>query len=115
MGSATNGFLFVTGQVGFDDDGTFPGDDEKQVANVFRHLDRILEEAGADWTRVVQMRSYHLDKRMKDQAPAILAEKRRRMPDDQHAWTAIGVTHLMPAGSLVEIDITVALDPVTAS
>lgn len=108
LGAAANGFLFVTGQVGFDDDGTFPEDDDAQVENVFRHLDRILEAAGANWPDVVQMRSFHLDKLMETQAPKIFEEKRCRMPEDQHAWTAIGVTHLMPAGSRVEIDLVVA-------
>ena len=31
-----------------------------QVENVFRHLDRILKEAGADWSNVVQLRSFHV-------------------------------------------------------
>ncbi|MET1414408.1 Rid family hydrolase [Roseibium sp. HPY-6] len=110
LGAKANGFLFVTGQVGFEDDGTLPEDDDRQVENVFRHLDRILADAGAEWANVVQMRSYHLDKLMETQALKILEEKRKRMPDDQHAWTAIGVTHLMPAGSRVEIDVTVAMD-----
>ena len=53
------------------------------------------------------MRSFHVDKTMEEQAPLILEEKAKRMPAHQHAWTAAGVTHLMPAPSQVEIDLVV--------
>jgi hypothetical protein len=55
------------------------------------------------------MRSFHLGQSMEDHAPKILQEKRKRMPADQHAWTAVGVTQLMPAGSQVEIDLIVSV------
>lgn len=110
LGTRAGNLLFVTGQIGFDDDGTFPTDPEQQVKNVFVHLDRILEDAGADWNKVVMMRSFHLNQSMEEQAPYILEEKAKRMPTHQHAWTAAGVTQLMPAGSQVEIDLVVAVD-----
>lgn len=78
LGARVGNLLFVTGQVGFDADGSFPVDVQAQVRNVFRHLDRILEPAGADWLSVVMMRSFHLGQSMEDQVPFILEEKSRR-------------------------------------
>ena len=97
--------LFVTGQIGFDDDGQFPGDYDTQVDNVFRHLDRILTDAGADWSNVVQMRSFPVGADLEGQFPKLLQTKAGYMPDHQHAWTAIAVNQLIPAPSLIEIDV----------
>jgi len=97
--------LFVTGQIGFDDDGTFPDDFGAQVENVFRHLDRILADAGTTWSSVVQLRSFHVGDDLEGQFPALLDVKARYMPDHQHAWTAIAVNRLIPAPSLIEIDL----------
>lgn len=99
--------LFVTGQIGFDDDGAFPEDYGAQVENVFTHLDRILKDAGAKWENVVQMRSFHVGADLEGQFPKLLETKARFMPDHQHAWTAIAVNQLIPAPSLIEIDLTV--------
>lgn len=110
LGAKANQFAFVTGQVGFNDDGSFPDDANDQVVNVFKHLDRIIESLTGSWTNVIQMRSFHLGTHMEQQAPKILEEKAKRMPNHQHAWTAIGVTQLMPAGSQLEIDLVIALD-----
>lgn len=51
--------MFVTGQIGANDDGTFPDAFEAQLQNIFTHLDRILKEAKADWNNVVQLRTFH--------------------------------------------------------
>ena len=34
---------------------TIPDDAEAQIANLFRHVDAILQEAGADWRHIVRM------------------------------------------------------------
>jgi enamine deaminase RidA (YjgF/YER057c/UK114 family) len=100
-------FLFVAGRVGIDNDGSFPDDLEAEVAKVFRHLDRIQADAGASWHKLIPIRIFHLGMTIDEQAPLILEEKAKRMPGHQHAWTAAGVTHLMPAPSQVEIDLVV--------
>jgi enamine deaminase RidA (YjgF/YER057c/UK114 family) len=108
LGARTGDLLFVTGQVGFDDDGTFPEGYEAQLENVFRHLDRILTEGGSAWDHVVQMRSFHVGTDLDPQFPPLLAIKQRYMPAHQHAWTAIGVSALIPSPSLLEIDLIAA-------
>lgn len=97
--------VFVTGQIGFDDGGEFPEDYDAQVENVFRHLDRILKDADADWSNVVQLRSFHVGDDLEAQSPKLLEVKARYMPEHQHAWTAIAVNQLIPAPSLIEIDL----------
>lgn len=95
--------LFVTGQIGANDDGTFPDAFEAQLQNIFTHLDRILKEAKADWNNVVQLRTFHTWD-LEAQFPKILELKAKYMPEHQHAWTAIGVTQLIPKPSKIEID-----------
>lgn len=97
--------LFVTGQIGFNDDGSFPTDYDSQAENVFRHLDRILKDARADWNKVVQFRSFHVGADLESHFPKLLEIKARYMPHHQHAWTAIAVNQLIPSPSLIEIDL----------
>ncbi|MEM7550312.1 MAG: Rid family hydrolase [Bacteroidota bacterium] len=99
-------FLFLTGQIGANDDGSFPEDFETQLDNVLKHLDRIIKDAGASWNNVVQMRSFHVGD-LEEQFPRILKKKAELMPNHQHAWTALGVQQLIPKPSRIEIDLTV--------
>ena len=105
LAAKASDLLFVTGQIGFDDNGGFPGDYDAQVENVFLHLDRILKDAGADWSNVVQLRSFHVGGDLEGQFPKLLEVKARYMPEHQHAWTAIAVNQLVPSPSLIEIDL----------
>lgn len=105
LAAKASDLVFVTGQIGANDDGTFPEDFNSQVENVFKHLDRILKEAGADWNNVVQLRSFHVGSSLDDQFPKILELKAKYMPHHQHAWTAIAVNQLIPSPSLIEIDL----------
>lgn len=103
LSAKADNLLFVTGQIGANDDGTFPEDFETQLRNVFIHLDRILKDAKADWNNVVQLRTFHTGD-LEGQFPKILEFKAKYMPHHQHAWTAIGVTQLIPTQSKIEID-----------
>ncbi len=105
LAAKASDLLFVTGQIGFNDDGEFPSDYDTQVENVFRHLDRILKEANANWSNVVQMRSFHVGTDLEGQFPKLLEIKAKYMPEHQHAWTAIAVNQLIPSPSLIEIDL----------
>lgn len=105
LAAKASDLLFVTGQIGFNDDGTFPADYDTQVENVFCHLDRILNDADADWSKVVQFRSFHVGADLEAQFPKLLEIKARYMPLHQHAWTAIAVNQLIPSPSLIEIDL----------
>lgn len=109
LSAKADNLLFVTGQIGANDDGTFPDDFETQLQNVFTHLDRILREAKADWKNVVQLRTFHTGD-LEAQFPEILKLKAKYMPEHQHAWTAIGVTQLIPSGSKIEIDLVAYID-----
>lgn len=105
LAAKASDLVFVTGQIGANDDGTFPTDFNSQLENVFKHLDRILKEARADWNNVVQLRSFHVGSSLDDQFPSLLELKAKYMPHNQHAWTAIAVNQLIPSPSLIEIDL----------
>jgi 2-iminobutanoate/2-iminopropanoate deaminase len=51
------GPLLVSSVIAARDPGsdTTPDDPEAQIANLFRHVDAILHEAGADWRHIVRM------------------------------------------------------------
>ena len=51
------GPLLVSSVIAARDPGsdTTPDDAEAQIANLFRHVDAILHEAGADWRHIVRM------------------------------------------------------------
>lgn len=106
--------LFVTGQIGANDNGTFPDNFEEQLHNVFKHLDRIIKDAEGNWDNVVQLRTYHTED-LEEQFPKILELKSKYMPLNQHAWTAIGVRQLIPVESKIEIDMIVLLENTTNS
>jgi 2-iminobutanoate/2-iminopropanoate deaminase len=47
--------LFVSGIPGFDDNGALPEGFEAQFGFVVRNIQRVLKEAGADFTRLVKV------------------------------------------------------------
>ncbi|MGC4366548.1 RidA family protein [Hydrogenophaga sp. R2] len=51
----SNGFLFVSGQVGSRDDGSPEPDLTQQVHLAFRHLDEILAAAGCSFSDVIDV------------------------------------------------------------
>jgi len=89
----SNGFLFVSGQVGSRDDGSPEPDLEQQVRQAFHNLNAILHEAGATFDDVVDVTVFMVD-------PASKFETIWRTVQDYwgHApyptVTAVGVTWL---------------------
>ena len=108
LGARAGDMLRLTGQVGVNDDGSFPKDYETQLINTFRHLDSVVKAAGADWNNVVQFRSYHVGADAEEkQFPKLLEMNKKYMPLGQFAWTGIIVPQLIPRESLIEIDIEI--------
>ena len=73
----------------------------------FRKMDNILKRAGASWDDVVDITTYHTD--LTTQMPAIVAVKKNYMRDPPPAWTAIGVTRLIPNSGITEIKLVAKL------
>lgn len=89
----SNGFLFVSGQVGSRIDGTPEPDLEAQVAQAFGNLDAILAAAGCSFQDVVDVTVYMVDpeRHFERLWPVVMAH----WGDAPHpTLTGIGVTWL---------------------
>lgn len=100
--------LFVSGMVGFEEDGSAPQDFERAVELGYLELIRALKAGGAELSDLVRVNSYvtNLDQeRLK-----IWRETRDRVvgTDNLPASTVIGVTSLFK-GALYEIDAIAAV------
>lgn len=85
------------------------GETDLQAAytRVFDHIGTILARAGVSWDDVVDITSYHTD--LTTQMPAIIAVKNRYVKAPFPAWTAIGVSRLIPDRGLTEIKLVAKL------
>ena len=73
----------------------------------FDRMGKILRRAGASWDDVVDMTSYHTD--LTTQMPAIVAVKKKYIVGPPPAWTAIGVSRLIPNSGITEIKLVAKL------
>ena len=80
-----------------------PGETDLQPAydRAFQHIGAILARAGLGWDDVVDITSFHTD--LTTQMPAIVAVKKKYITGPPPAWTAIGVSRLIPDRGLTEI------------
>jgi len=98
--------LYVAGQVGRTDDLKVIEDTEAQYAAAFENLGKVLAAAGADFSDVVDLVTYHTE--MRDLA-LFMKVKDRYFKKDFPAWTAIGTTALAMPGLSIEIKATAVL------
>lgn len=82
-----------------------PGDSglEEAYTRSFEQIAAVLRRAGVSWDDVVEMTSYHTD--LVSQMPAMRAVKDRYVRAPFPAWTAVGVTRLIPPNGITEIRI----------
>jgi enamine deaminase RidA (YjgF/YER057c/UK114 family) len=102
-------FLYVTGHTGTLADGSFPVGAEAQIRQTFLNVALTLEEAGAGWSDVVRLDSYHVG--LRAQGEALMAVAADFLSDPLPAWTAVGVTELFEPDALVEISCTAIVPP----
>jgi enamine deaminase RidA (YjgF/YER057c/UK114 family) len=91
----------LSGHTGETADGVFSADPETQIRQVFHNIGQTLAAAGADWSEVVAINSYHVG--LLNQAEVVLAVAAEFLDEPYPAWTAVGVTELILAEALVEI------------
>jgi enamine deaminase RidA (YjgF/YER057c/UK114 family) len=89
--------------------GLRPGETDLQAAYTrsFDWMGATLKRAGVSWDDVVDITSYHTD--LTTQMPAIVAVKNRYVKAPFPAWTAIGVSRLIPDRGLTEIKLVARL------
>lgn len=101
--------VHVSGHTGEDEEGHFSAL-EAQIRGTFRNLTETLRVAGADWSDVVSLTSYHVG--LRDQKEALLRVAGEFVEAPFPAWTAVGVTDLWDAEALIEIS-CIATAPVS--
>ncbi|MGA8295749.1 MAG: Rid family hydrolase [Acidimicrobiales bacterium] len=99
--------LRISGHTGETSDGVFATEPELQIRQTFQNIAITLAEAGANWSNVVEMTSYHVG--LLNQAEALLAVAAEFLEDPYPAWTAVGVTELILPDAFVEISCVVVL------
>jgi enamine deaminase RidA (YjgF/YER057c/UK114 family) len=89
----SNGFLFVSGQVGSRSDGSPEPDFEAQVRLAFANLEATLRAGGCGLDDIVDVTTFHTDP--KNQFDTIMTVKSEVFPEAPYPnWTAIGVNWL---------------------
>lgn len=92
--------LYIAGQVGRDAELNVVEGAEAQYIQAFENVGKVLRAAGANFSNVVDMVTYHVD--ITDLVNFIPI-KNRYITRDFPAWTGIGVTALAMPGLLIEI------------
>jgi enamine deaminase RidA (YjgF/YER057c/UK114 family) len=75
----------------------------------FERIGASLRRVGASWDDVVEISSFHTD--LVSQMPAIVAVKNRYVRPPFPAWTAVGVTRLIPGSGITEIRVIASRSP----
>lgn len=95
-------FIFVSGQLGIDADGTIPTDGPRQAELAFEALARVLAEAGATLDDIVQLQTFQVGS-MLDTNEWFIPVKSRYITAPYPSWTGFGVTSLGGEGAIIEI------------
>ncbi|HEU5482698.1 MAG TPA: Rid family hydrolase [Sphingomicrobium sp.] len=69
----------------------------------FARIGAILKRSGVSWDDVVDITTFHTD--LTTQMPAIVAVKNKYVVGPPPAWTAIGVSRLIPDRGITELKI----------
>ncbi|MBB1592972.1 RidA family protein [Achromobacter sp. UMC46] len=101
-----NGMVFISGQIGLRPDGSIPESPREQADLAFQRIDAILGHLGLDFTRVVEMVSYHVD--VGADLADFRAVKEQYIRGDFPAWTILGVAALARPELAVEIKVVAA-------
>lgn len=96
--------LYVSGIIGADENLQVSSDPRTQFAQVFDTMARTLESAGADFSCVLELTSFHVD--LNDHFAVFAEVKDRYLEKPYCAWSAIGVSELLLPGALVEVKAT---------
>ncbi len=98
-----NNMIWVSGQVGINEQFEMGKGIEEQTRLAFLNLKHVIEEAGASLADIVELVTYHINMNELQQFSKIKTEF---IPADFPAWTAVGVNELVLPGLLIEIRAT---------
>lgn len=101
-GHVANGFMFVSGQLGFNLDGSFPETPQEQAKNALEHLRLILAEANCDFSNIVSLETFHVGK-CSEAMKWFIPLKQSYFSEPYPAWTAVSVASLAADDAVIEI------------
>ncbi|MGW4464790.1 Rid family hydrolase [Micromonospora sp. NPDC004704] len=100
----------TSGQGGWDDNWNFPESLEDEIVQAFDNVARTLALAGAAWSDVIAVNSYHIPESAESIGEVhnrVMVEQfRKRMGDRAPIWTETGVPALGAPKMRVEIRVT---------
>jgi enamine deaminase RidA (YjgF/YER057c/UK114 family) len=99
------GFLFVSGQLGLKPDMTVADGISEQIDCAFAAIGMILGAAGADFSSIVEISSFHVGP-LVIHMPAFINALARVVGEPFPAWTAVEVSGLALPDAVVEIKAT---------
>lgn len=99
-GVRTGDLIICSGQIGTGPAG-IPKDPEEEFRNAWNAIGRVLAEAGADYSKIVEYTSFHVN--MHDHLGAFMKVRDEFLAEPWPAWSAIGTTELAVPGARVEI------------
>ena len=92
--------VWVSGQVGIDENMQVGEGIEAQARLAFQSLEKILAEAGASLADVVEITTFHTSL---SETAGFSKVKGEFIPENYPAWTAVGTTELVLPGLLIEM------------
>lgn len=109
-GIVENGFLFVSGQVGWNETGAFSPDFVAQVRQALDNICAVIAAAGARRERIVRLTWYVTDRQVYKTCLAEIGTIYREIIGKHFpAMSVVEVKGLVEDKALVEIEATVAL------
>jgi enamine deaminase RidA (YjgF/YER057c/UK114 family) len=113
--AATGVSVFVGGQIGWNAEGQFAEGLAAQVGQALANIAAVLAEAGGAPTDIVRLTWFVCDiEQYNAQLPAIGQAYRAVMGKHFPAMSVVGVTRLVEAKALVEIEATAVVSPAPA-
>ena len=100
--------IYVAGQVARDVHGVLvaPGDAAGQAKQVFENLSKILTASGADWSNVVKVTTYLVDR---DDSPTVTAVRQEYFGEHRPPHTGLIVAGLGAPEVRLEVEVIVVL------
>ena len=97
--------MIISGQLGFNPDGSLPSEPASQINNAFQAIGYILQSEGLDFSHIIAIDSFHVGD-MHQQFELMIGEKAKFIAEPHPAWTAVGVASLALSEAVVEIKVT---------
>ncbi len=103
----TGDLLSCSGQIGVDSRGAAIADPEEQFTAAFVAVGEVLDEAGASWSDVFEMTTFHVG--LHEHIATFMGVRDKFVSEPWPAWTAIGCSELAVPGGLAEVRVQARL------